>query len=153
MIGAILGDGWYCGYTRAISASGRFYGDRPKALGQIVIRYSNGSIETVATDGSWMTASGPILSSDMLMGESYDARREMPGWDKAGFKEDGRWCRATVFDEPHAGMAIVGMSGPGVRAVKEIKPVEAKKVGGKWDTFSYIVDFGQNMVGRVRLKG
>ena len=147
--GVILGDGWYCGYTGNVGRR-QFYGDRPKAMGQIVIQYADGSREIIVTDGSWTTAAGPIMSSDLLMGESYDARREMAGWDAAGFKEDGRWSRATVFEDP--GMAIEGMSGPPVRAVKEIKPVTVKKLGGRWGNFSYIVDFGQNMVGRLQLK-
>src|SRR5207244_339946 len=115
-------------------------GDRPKTLAQIVVRFSDGTSETIATDGSWMTAPGPILASDMMMGESYDARREMPGWDKPGFKEDGRWSRTVVFEDPRT--AIVAMSGPPVRAVKELKPVEVRKMPRSWGTFTYLVDFG-----------
>jgi hypothetical protein len=72
--GAILGDGWYCGH---LEWQGRErYGDRPKLRAQIVVTFEDGSTQIVATDASWKTAFGPILESDMLMGEHYDARRE-----------------------------------------------------------------------------
>ena len=45
----------------------------------------------VTTDTTWKTAAGPILESDMIMGESYDARRELPGWNKPAFTTRGQW--------------------------------------------------------------
>ena len=53
---------------------------------------------TLVSDGAWLaTKEGPIRSSDLLDGENYDARREMPGWDKAGFKPEG-WLAAETRD-------------------------------------------------------
>jgi alpha-L-rhamnosidase len=42
---------------------------------------------------------GPTLDNDMLMGEAYDARLDMPGWDAAGFN-DAHWRPVAVFDTP-----------------------------------------------------
>jgi alpha-L-rhamnosidase len=66
------------------------YGDRPRLLAQIVIDYADGSTQTIATDSSWRAGEGPIRASDMLMGEDYDARREIPGWTTTDF-DDSSW--------------------------------------------------------------
>ncbi|MCL2646966.1 MAG: glycoside hydrolase family 78 protein [Phycisphaerales bacterium] len=147
--GIILGDGWYCGYTGNIGRR-QFYGDRPKAFAQIVLRYSDGESEMIVTDDTWTTAAGPIISSDLMMGESYDARLEMPGWDAPGFREDNRWSKALLFEE--TGVQLVAMCGPPIRAIKEIKPISVKKILQPWDSYVLLFDFGQNLVGRVRLK-
>jgi len=144
-VAAILADGWYCGYV-GNTLRRQFYGDRPKLLAQLAITFTDGSVQQVVSDEMWNVAQSPIISSDMLMGESYDARQEIAGWDKAEFKEDERWLPVTLFDDP--GMALSAMVGPTVRAVKELHPIAPpKRSGGGW-----LLDFGQNMVGRVRIK-
>ena len=42
------------------------------------------------TDESWKCAYGPWREGDLIMGAAYDARREMAGWDAAGF-DDSKW--------------------------------------------------------------
>ena len=75
-LGAILGDGWYCG---SVAWLGRQqYGERPKLLAQLEITRADGSRQTIVSDETWQTAVGPILESDLLMGEAYDARLELP---------------------------------------------------------------------------
>jgi alpha-L-rhamnosidase len=150
--GAVLGDGWYCGFTGNIQRR-QFYGDRPKLFAQIVIQFDDGSSKTIATDNTWKTATGPIVSSDMLIGESYDARLEMTGWDTPGFGEDGRWTPAVVFPDP--GIELSAMTGPTVKAVKELAgSIPTQQDRHPWATTgdNWIFDFGQNLVGRVRLK-
>ena len=78
-LGAVLGDGWYGGYV-GFGHRRSLYGDRPQFLAQLVIEYADGSRRTVATDGSWRGATGPLLHSDFLQGETYDARRAPSGW-------------------------------------------------------------------------
>ena len=54
--GAILGDGWSVGH---IAWAGRQrYTDRPRLLAQIVLTYSDGSQEIIATDNSWKVNTG-----------------------------------------------------------------------------------------------
>jgi alpha-L-rhamnosidase len=142
-VGAILGDGWYCGHTGWQAR--QTYGDRPKLLAQIAIRYADGSSEFIASNATWKTRTGPMLESDLLMGESYDARQELPGWDEAGFNEAG-WADVEIF--PDVKTALVSSPTLPVRVFEELEPIsEPRQVGGKW-----IFDMGQNMVGRVRLK-
>jgi alpha-L-rhamnosidase len=95
--GALLGDGWYCGHLH--SDPRQTYGDRPRLLAQLVIECADGSTQVIRTDASWKTGEGPIRSSDMLMGEDYDARLEIPGWSRAGFHDSG-WQPAIEFADP-----------------------------------------------------
>jgi len=78
-LGAVLGDGWYGGYV-GFGHRRDLYGDQPQFLAQLVIEYADGSRRTVATDESWRGATGPLLHSDFLQGETYDARRAPSGW-------------------------------------------------------------------------
>ena len=140
--GALLGDGWYCGYVAWNNRQN--YGERAALLAQLEIEYADGERAVIVSDGSWKTAFGAILESDLLMGEVYDARREMPGWDTAGFN-DAPWNNVLVI--PDDGVRRVGMRGLPVRRQMEIKPIAILKTGG-----NPIFDLGQNIAGRVRLK-
>ncbi len=141
-LGAILGDGWYCGH---MAERGRQqYGDRPKLLAQLEIVHADGSRDVVATDGSWKWDVGPILESDLYMGENYDARREFNRWNQPRF-DDGAWQAARVFPDPE--MVLAAQYSPPVRRTQELHPVaDPVRVGT-----GHIYDLGQNMVGRARL--
>jgi alpha-L-rhamnosidase len=144
--GAILGDGWSVGNIAWVGR--QRYTDRPQLLAQIVLRYTDGSQEVIATGDSWKVTQGPILESDMLMGESYDARRELTGWCKPGY-EDASWWTVEVFGDHDA--ALVATNGPAVKRQEELRPVNISEipdfVNPRW-----IFDMGQNMVGWVRLR-
>ncbi|MGQ9524689.1 MAG: family 78 glycoside hydrolase catalytic domain, partial [Armatimonadota bacterium] len=142
-IGAVLGDGWYAGH---VGLGGRNrYGPYPTFMCQLEVEYTDGTTETIVTDDTWRASHGPILASDMLMGETYDARREIPGWDTPGF-DDSKWSQVTVRDV--SGVRLVAQVGPPVRRIQELKPkTVSEPVPG-----SYVFDLGQNMVGWARLK-
>lgn len=95
-LGAILGPGWYSGYV-GFDKNKRHYGAHPWLLAQLAIDYVDGTTETVASDASWRGATGPIRSSDLLMGEHYDARRELTGWDVPGY-DDRAWTPVAVTE-------------------------------------------------------
>jgi alpha-L-rhamnosidase len=147
VLGAILGDGWHCGH---LSWSGRqLYGQRPWLLAQLAVTLDDGRALTLVSDASWKTAFGPILESDLLMGESYDARLEFPGWAAPGF-DDSRWKPVEILPDP--GMTLAATCGPTVRPIQELTPVADPAEIVDWPHSRWIYDFGQNMVGRVRLK-
>lgn len=144
--GAILGDGWYCGH---VEWRGRqLYGDNPKFRAQLHVDYADGSQEVFGTDSTWRASFGPILESDMLMGESYDARRELIGWDKPGY-DDSAW-RAVSVASIEAN--LVGMRGPTVKGTQELTPIADPKEMARWPRPDFLFDLGQNMVGKVRLR-
>lgn len=146
VIGAILGDGWAVGHIAWVGR--QRYADRPHFLAQLEITFADGYRQVIATDGDWSVSTGPILESDLLMGESYDARRELAGWDSPGY-DATEWRPAVVL--PDNGAALVATNGPIVRRQEELRPstitFHPDFVNPRW-----IIDFGQNMVGRVRLK-
>jgi alpha-L-rhamnosidase len=140
--GAILGDGWYAGHVAVLP--GHVYGERPALLAQIVIDFADGTRQVIGTDTSWKTALGPLLKSDLLDGEEYDAQREFSGWTEPGF-DDFAWQSAGERSEHPSLEAQIA---PPVRKTHEL-PVKAmtEPMPGRL-TF----DLGQNMVGFVRLK-
>jgi alpha-L-rhamnosidase len=144
--GAILGDGWSVGHIAWVGR--QRYTDRPQLLAQIILTYTDGSKEIIATDDSWKVTQGPILESDMLMGESYDARRELTGWCNPAY-DDTSWWSAEIFED--RGSALVATNGPAVKRQEELRPVKVHKipdfVNPRW-----IFDLGQNMVGWIRLR-
>ena len=151
VFGAVLGDGWYCGN---IAWYGRqHYGDRPKMLGQLEITFADGAKQIIKTDKTWQTASGPLLEADLIMGEAYDARLELEGWDYSTRQpsNSSAWMPVLTFKHPQ-GMAIVAQNTPTVRAQGEIQPITKPLKVWDWPNHRWIYDFGQNLVGRVRLR-
>ncbi len=148
VIGAMLGDGWAVGH---ISWNHRqSYVDRPRLLAQLEITLSDGKTVTVSTNTNWKYQFGPILSNDLLMGEEYDARLEIPGWDMPKFDATA-WYPAKKFDD--TGIALVATDGPTVKRIQEIKPISDPVDKSNFNSHRQIFDLGQNMVGRVRFKG
>jgi alpha-L-rhamnosidase len=144
--GAILGDGWSVGHIAWVGR--QRYTDQPRLLVQIVLTYTDGSKEIITSDKSWKVTQGPILESDMLMGESYDARRELINWCNPGFNDES-WWPAEVFEDN--GAKLVATNGPAIKRQEELRPVKISEipdfVNPRW-----IFDLGQNMVGWVRLR-
>jgi alpha-L-rhamnosidase len=79
------------------------------------------------------------------MGESYDARDEMPGWAEPGFDDSG-WYG--VEAEEIGDTNLVAQPDEGIRVTEEL---EAKTVTEP-ESGRYVLDLGRNMVGWVRLK-
>ncbi|MFF7949471.1 family 78 glycoside hydrolase catalytic domain [Streptomyces griseorubiginosus] len=143
-IGAWLSDGWYRGRLGFGGGHADLYGDRVALLAQLEIVHRDGSVTVVGTDPSWRAGQGPILSAGLLDGETYDARQELPGWASPGF-DDGDWSPVDVV--PRDPGTLVAPTGPPVRCTEEIHPVLVTAL----DEDRLLVDFGQNLVGRVRI--
>jgi len=155
-IGATLADGWYSGYVAyglltdqeglVPGINGRYYyGDATAVRVQLKLERADGSSETIITDPSWKISLGPITESDILMGESYDARKELSGWSAPGY-DDSKWQQAvckTGTDskvESHPGVPVRPIEEMAAKTVMEHKPGV------------FIFDLDQNISGVVRLK-
>jgi len=147
-IGVILGDGWAAGFVGL--GPRQVYVDRPRLLAQLEITLTDGSTQRITSDRTWKQQFGPLLENDLLMGEAYDARLELPGWDTADF-DDKSWLRVQTFTDP--GMALVATTGPTIRRIEELQPISEPVQNRNFITSSAIFDLGQNMVGRVRFRG
>ena len=146
-VGAMLGDGWYRGYL-GFNHDRNLYGEHRGLLLQLEVRYDDGRSERIVSDGSWETVDGPVRSSDIYDGGTYDARYERDGWSKAGFLAAG-WAPATVMAAPSA--ALVAPVAPPVRRIHEFRPVAIAQTPNGETVF----DLGQNFTGwaRLRVKG
>ena len=144
VIGAIVGDGWACGYL-VWEDNRSVWARQPFLKAMLVLEYEDGRSETIRTDESWRATTGPILESDIYNGETYDTRLEMPGWDAPGFDEAG-WTPAWAGSETKA--ALCAYPGPKVRRIMELPARERSEP----NPGVFIFDLGQNMVGHVRLR-
>jgi len=142
-IGAVIAPGWYAGNIGTFGAAQ--YGHAPYFIAQLELQYSDGTTEQIVSDKGWKSATGPIASSDLIMGEQYDARKETPGWDSAGFN-DANWKPVSVQPAPSA--QLVAQVDPPVRVERELQPVRVTER----EPGTYIFDLGQNMVGSVRVR-
>ncbi|MFC0210877.1 family 78 glycoside hydrolase catalytic domain [Paenibacillus chartarius] len=141
--GVIVGDGWYAGTVGFLGKA--VYGERPFFLLQARIEYEDGSSELIVTDPSWRTSAGPILYSDMIKGETYDARLELTGWDHAGY-DDSSWEIPDI--RPGYNGQYAATLEPPIRVTQQVRPVSVRRT----EAGTYIYDMGQNMVGWTELK-
>jgi alpha-L-rhamnosidase len=142
-IGAMLGDGWYRGYLGFFGGR-NLYGRRLALLAQLEIELADGRTIRVVSDTGWKTAPGPVLAADYYGGETYDARRELPGWDASAYN-DASWSPVALIDPPAA--ALVAPVSPPVRRVRELRP----RIVGRTTSGAVLFDFGQNFTGWARL--
>jgi len=129
-LGVLLGEGWFK--------------DRI-ALVQMNIELENGQKIEIASDNTWQAGKSPITYDSLYNGESYDARLEQAGWDKAGFTGDG-WKPAEQKAAPTKIVSAQMM--PPIRVLQEITPkrMSSPKPG------MFVYDMGQNFSGWVKLK-
>jgi alpha-L-rhamnosidase len=143
-LGATLGDGWWSGFVGWQETRGRYGNLQNSLLVQLEIDLEAGGRIVVGTDSSWRCSTGPILSSDFMAGEVYDARRERQGWDRAGLA-DADWLPSL---EVHAPLApLVSQRSEPVRVTATIEPVRTWAEGPGVVLF----DLGQNISGWVLL--
>ncbi|XOV90966.1 MAG: family 78 glycoside hydrolase catalytic domain [Bacteroidota bacterium] len=150
VIGSIIADGWYSGYIGYallvhLDKVRGFYGENPSFMGQITIEYEDGTREVIASDQSWKASTGPILEADILMGEHYDARLEMDGWDKPGY-EDQNWGKPKVYTYPNG--KLQAYPGSLIEERERITPVSVTEPQPN----TYVFDLGKNFAGIIELK-
>ncbi|MFE5757696.1 family 78 glycoside hydrolase catalytic domain [Streptomyces massasporeus] len=141
-IGASLANGWWAGKV-GIGWS-RQYGDTPALVAKMRVAYTDGSVQWIATDGSWQAAEGPYVKADLQDGETYDARLKPTGWSRPGFDDAGWETAATV--ESRTARLVPQSDEP----VRETQILKARKMTEP-SSGTYVYDLGQNMVGVSRL--
>ncbi|MBW8326134.1 MAG: glycoside hydrolase family 78 protein [Prolixibacteraceae bacterium] len=143
-IGAIVGHGFYNinreRYRKLVIAWGN-----PKLIGQLRIRFTDGTEQILVTGPDWKTAPSPITFTSIYGGEDYDARLEQNGWNQSGFN-DSAWKNAILMTVP-SGKLIEEKDYP-----LEIKETFSAKTIRKLDDGGYLYDFAQNASGIVELK-
>ncbi len=144
-LGVMLGNGWFNVQSKAAwDFDAAPWRAAPRLLASLQIDYADGHTEVIGTDDQWKCAEGPVLFNTIYGGEIYDARRELPGWDAAGF-DDKKWEATKLVAAPKG--KLVSQQLPPIRATKEL-PV-AKITEPKPGVF--VFDFGQNLSGYAEL--
>lgn len=144
-IGVSLASGWYRG-PLASRLKVNNYGSQLGLLAQLIIRYTDGSADTVVTDGSWRSATGPVRSSEIYHGEVYDARLERSGWTTTSYTENDDWQR--VRTAPFGPEKLVATVNEPVRKQEEFRnPKLIVTPKGE-----QVLDYGQNLVGWVQVR-
>ncbi|HEY8604459.1 alpha-L-rhamnosidase [Tsuneonella suprasediminis] len=143
-IGAMIGDGWYASpFGWRIERYG--FGPPPRRFSAILyVEFSDGRRQKIATGPGWRSAVAPVLVSEIYDGETRDARLEQPGWDRPEF-DDASWVEALVGEAPEA--RLEAQTAPVLRRMDNLRPIAiSQPVAGR-----YVLDFGQNFSGWVRL--
>lgn len=144
-IGALVGSGWYRTHLTGEPKKTNIFGKETALLFQMVIKYADGTQETVVSDASWKTSKSHILYSEIYNGEIQDARLEQKGYSTASFNDD-KWTSVALKDFPiHY---ITSAINEPVRKHETLKPVKVL-TSPKGET---IFDFGQNIAGWIVVK-
>jgi alpha-L-rhamnosidase len=150
VLAATLADGWCMGRLSGIKFNHNFphrgfYALDRRLIAQLVVEYTDGSIQITATDGSWkINTDGYIRMADNFAGETIDARKIIPEWNKPGF-DDSAW--ANVYEDTTVKRNLVAQKNEPIQVHQELKPVKISPWKDK-----YIIDFGQNIAGHCALK-
>jgi alpha-L-rhamnosidase len=143
-LGVVLGNGRYYAIRQEKPYKVKNFGF-PKMQMQIRITYTDGSRQIIHADDSWKgTTDGPVLSNNEYDGEIYDARKELEDWATVGY-DDGAWMKATYVQEP--GGNYEAQINSNMKVMQDLKPVSITPKDGK-----YIIDYGQNFSGWVKMR-
>ena len=117
-----------------------------KVMCQIDIWFSDGTKQTVASNKEWKVLNdGPIIEQHIFNGEKYDARKEIPGWDKPGFDESD-WFTANDQLNTLSTVSIKAQLNP-ITISEEITPVAIFNPSPG----VYVYDMGKNISGWAEL--
>lgn len=142
-IGVVLSGGHYFAQIQKIDKMRKSFG-YPKLIADLVIEYTDGTKEIVATDNTWkLSVEGPVRYANEYDGEFYDTSRELGPWTRPGFN-DSAWDKAEFVSPPKG--ALRGSIAPNMTVYNVERPISIKKFGKR-----YIADFGTNNAGRIRM--
>ena len=143
VLGVILADGWWAGRV-GVSGDSCQYGNKTGLLLDCDLDYMDGSKETI-TGEQGKSSTGPILFSDLFVGEKYDAGKEIKGWNTPDF-DDGDWIPVHQAEYPMEN--LTGQCAPPVRVVKTLEPAEIFTTPAG----ETMIDMGQVMAGILEIE-
>ena len=165
-VGAQVSSGWW----NSDVCHGEYGSHEVGFIAKILLKYTDGTSETVVTDLSWLSSmDGAIRMGDIYHGETYDARKES-AWTKPGYNT-ANWNKTAV--NPHFKGELIAFAGPTVQVRPHLSriPLSTTVYQGEKDDKINVVsvtdkpapirlkkgetavyNLGQNMVGWVRFK-
>jgi alpha-L-rhamnosidase len=151
-IGVRVAEGWFCGRIGFEGGHRNIWGPHPALMAQVEIYYADDTVQIIPTDGTWAVHRGPIQLAEIYNGEKYDATLEVPYWSTVApegatdfsYTRQPALCMSPLPDK----VELTAGFGEPVRRIEVIQPVQYFVS----PTGKCIVDFGQNLVGYVRLR-
>ncbi|WP_345802985.1 family 78 glycoside hydrolase catalytic domain [Microbacterium sp. AZCO] len=134
-IEVLLGNGWWRGDLGFADAKVR-YGDDLGFIAEIEIAYADGTTQRIVTDERWTAWTSDVVSNDLYNGQRIDARLRQG--------RDALAVREVAFDRA----TLVPRVGPAITRQGLLRPTRTF-ISPSGVT---LVDFGQNLVGWVRLR-
>ncbi len=144
-IGLLLGNGmqnFLGGYIWEFDKA--IWRSSPQVAFSLHIEYADGTGENINSDTSVKTAPSPILFDDVIMGEYYDAAKEIKNWNSPDF-DDSAWSFALSATTP-TGEARLCEASP-IKIRNKRTPVSITEIDG-----SFVYDFGVNSAGLCEIK-
>lgn len=132
----LLGNGWYRGDLGFAQAHAN-YGDDIAVAAALRLTWADGSVQRVTTSRAWAASASEITRNSLYDGQTIDARRR-------GHDGPALAVREVEVDRT----SFVPQEGPLVRRQEVLRPERI------WvsPTGRTLVDFGQNLVGWLRLR-
>ena len=155
-IGVLLGNGMF-----NVQRMGRYsklqtsFGP-PQMLFRMEINYADGTQQVIKSGQDWKYDFSPITFNTIYGGESYDARLEQTGYDRAGF-DDTKWRNAVLTEGPKGRLTVQTVQPVRIMeryGIKSWKPIPADSLAAaskatKRDIHpsAFVADMGQNLAG------
>lgn len=149
-LGVRVAEGWFSGRIGFEGGHRNIWGPHTSLIAQLEITYTDGHVETLSSDSSWLVTQGPIRLAEIYDGEKYDATLEVPDWSSPAIVATNlgpNWKPVILLPPLPDSTELTAGFGEPVRRIEVLKPVQ-KLVTPSGKT---IIDFGQNLVGYARL--
>ncbi|MGO4145718.1 family 78 glycoside hydrolase catalytic domain [Paenarthrobacter sp. YAF11_1] len=145
-LGLLVSDGWFRG-RHGFEREANGFGNRVAVLAELHLSYADGTTEVVGTDRSWRSTPSLVTAADLMDGQ-FQLGGSTADWAAPGFDASG-WANALPASEPLTldRTRLITSVAPPVKAKRTLEPVSVTGIGsGSW-----VVDFGENINGWVRL--
>jgi len=132
-IRVLLGNGWYKGrFGFNHGGKTEHYGSEFELIGEIIIRYFDGSEDVIVTDETWLVSDSHVDENNIYDGEIHDANKTE------------HLCKVDLSAQ-FLTERLVARKGLPIVIQEQIRPVEQFHLKDG----SVILDYGQNIVGWV----
>ncbi|OOQ87651.1 alfa-L-rhamnosidase [Penicillium brasilianum] len=151
-IGVRVAEGWFCGRIGFEGGHRNIWGPHPALMAKLKVHYAENTVQIIPTDTTWVVQRGPIRLAEIYNGEKYDATQEVQHWSTIA--PDGvidlceTWMPALCMPPLPEKVELTAGFGEPVRRIEIINPIQQLVS----PTGKLVLDFGQNLVGYVRLR-
>lgn len=141
MITVTLADGWWAGRI-GFTGDCCQYGNKTGLLLEADLLYEDGTCAIVTGEDGVSSGNGPLIFSDIFVGEKYDAGKELTGWHLPEYDDQG-WTKMKPTDEPLDN--LIGQYGEPVHPILVLDPADILTTPNG----ETVLDMGQVIAGQL----